>query len=404
MVTEMEVMKTMKKFALFLTIIMATGLLSACAPAVSEAGAENLRLVCLNIGKADCMLLLYQEEAFLIDTGYEQNWTALETMLRQYGVNRLNGVFLTHCHEDHLGGLMPLAKSDIAVDAWYAARIYSGVTADQHPAVLAAAVRNDSVTWLEAGDTLSVGSDGKFTVLGPLTLNTDNENNNSLVMRFSCGQGSILFAGDMKEDEEYELLQASAFSSCDVLKAGHHGDNKATTKAMLKIVQPKAAIILTDSREEPDTPAVSTLKRLDSVGCKSYISQDFSDALLVTLKKGKTPEVTDVEWDNVPKRAENISLSMNVGNDTLTVNNQGSEELNLNGCMVYSTKGNELLTLPDVTVAAGGQTVIGTRTTKTGADVYLDAKRVWNKKNLDRAILYDAYGRILTCTDNGIAE
>ena len=393
----------MKKCALILTLTLMAGLFSSCA--LSETGANGeLRLVCLNIGKADCMLLLYQDEAYLIDTGYEQNWPALEAMLRQYGVNRLNGVFLTHCHEDHLGGLMKLAKSDIQVNAWYAAQIYYGLTADQHPAVLAAAVRNENVSWLEAGNRISVGSDGAFTVLGPLTLNPNNENNNSLVMRFSCGQGSILFAGDMKEDEEYELLQAGVFSSCDVLKAGHHGDNNATGKQMLKIVQPKIAIILTDSREEPDTPASSTLKRLDEIGCAVYISQDFHDALLITLKKGQKPAVANVEWNGAPKRAEKVSLSIDVSQDTLTIYNHGSETLDLAGCCFYSTKGNELMDLPDATVAPGGQIVIGTKATNGGADVYLDAKRIWNKKNLDRAILYDAYGRVLACTDNGFTE
>lgn len=393
----------MKKCALLLALVLMTGMLSSCAVSETD-GEESARLVCLNIGKADCMLLLYQNEAYLIDTGYEQNWPALETMLRQYGVTRLNGVFLTHCHEDHEGGLTKLAKSDIAVDAWYAPRIYSGVSEALHPAVRAAAVRNASVSWLEAGNRIAVGGDGAFTVLGPLTMNADNENNNSLVMRFSCGQGSILFTGDMKEDEEYELLQAGAFSSCDVLKVGHHGDNKATGKKMLKIVQPGVAVILTDSREEPDTPASSTLKRLDNVGCVSYISQDFSDALLITLKKGQKPAVTDVVWDNVPKRAEKISLSMDAENDILIVYNGGNTTLNLSGCMVYSTKGNELLTLPDAEVAAGGQIVIGTKSTDSGADIFLNAKKVWNKKNLDRAVFYDAYGRVLACTDNGITE
>ena len=393
----------MKKCALLLILVLMMGLLSSCAVSETDSG-EAAYLVCLNIGKADCMLLLYQNEAYLIDTGYEQNWPALETMLRQYGVTRLNGVFLTHCHEDHEGGLLALAKSDIAVDAWYAPHIYYGISEALHPAVQAAAMRNASVSWLEAGNRIAVGGDGAFTVLGPLTVNADNENNNSLVMRFACGQGSILFTGDMKEDEEYELLQAGAFSSCDVLKVGHHGDNKATGKKMLKIVQPSVAVILTDSREEPDTPASSTLKRLDNVGCVSYISQDFSDALEITLKKGQKPAVTDVVWDNVPKRAENISLSMDAENDTLTVYNQGNETLNLNGCWVYSTKGNELFILPDAAVAAGGQIVIGTKSTGGGADLYLTAKKVWNKKNLDRAIFYDAYGRVLACTDNGFTE
>ncbi len=390
--------------AVILIFLLTAVLLSSCAPAVSETGVDgDLRLICLNAGKADCMLLMYQDEAYLIDTGYEQTWPALEAMLRQYGVDRLNGVFLTHCHEDHMGGLAKLAQSGIGVDAWYAAGIYSGAESD-HPAVLAAGERNEGVTWLEAGNTISVGGDGAFFVLGPLTLDAGNENNNSLVMRFSCGQGSILFAGDMKEDEEYELLNAGAFSSCDVLKAGHHGDNNATTKNMLKIVQPKAAVILTDSREETDTPAASTLKRLGEVGCKVYVSQDFHDALMVSLKKGRQPEVTDVEWDGVPKRAENVTLVIDAARDTLTIYNRGDQALSLEGGCFYSTKGNELLALPDISVPAGDQIVIGTKATDGGADVYLDEKRVWNKKKLDRAILYDAWGRVLACTDNGFPE
>jgi glyoxylase-like metal-dependent hydrolase (beta-lactamase superfamily II) len=156
----------MKKCALLLILVLMTSMLSSCAVSETDGG-EAAQLVCLNIGKADCMLLMYQNEAYLIDTGYEQNWPALEAMLRQYGVTRLNGVFVTHCHEDHEGGLMALAKSDTAVDAWYAPRIYYGITEALHPAVQAAAVRNASVSWLEAGNRLTVGSDGSFSVLGP---------------------------------------------------------------------------------------------------------------------------------------------------------------------------------------------------------------------------------------------
>ncbi|MBR4539573.1 MAG: hypothetical protein IKO52_12135, partial [Clostridia bacterium] len=152
------------------------------------------------------------------------------------------------------------------------------------------------------------------------------------------------------------------------------------------------------------TPAASTLKRLAEVGCSVYISQDFHDALLITLKKGQKPLVSDVEWDGAPKRAEKISLSIDVSQDTLTIYSQGSETLNLAGCCFYSTKGNELMALPDTTVAPGGQIVIGTKATKGSADIYLDEKRLWHKKSLDRAVLYDAYGRVLACTDNGFTE
>ena len=52
----------MKKCALLLILVLMTGLLSSCAVSETDSG-EAAYLVCLNIGKADCMLLLYQNEA-----------------------------------------------------------------------------------------------------------------------------------------------------------------------------------------------------------------------------------------------------------------------------------------------------------------------------------------------------
>ena len=149
-------------------------LFTGCQAVISESADASVQLLCLNIGKADCMLLLYGGNAYLIDTGYEQTWPALETALSQFHITHLNGVFLTHCHEDHQGGLIPLAKSEIPVDTWYAARIFYDQKESKHPAKLAAAERGEEVTWLDAGTVIPVGKDAGFTVLGPLSVNTDN--------------------------------------------------------------------------------------------------------------------------------------------------------------------------------------------------------------------------------------
>ena len=367
-------------------------ILTGCQPVFSESADTSAQLLCLNIGKADCMLLLYGGDAYLIDTGYEQTWPALETALSQFGITRLNGVFLTHCHEDHQGGLMPLAKSNIAVDAWYASRIFYDQKESKHPAKLAAAERGQEVTWLDAGAVIPVGSDASLTVLGPLSVNMDNENNNSLVLRFDSPQSSILLAGDMKEEEEYELLDA-----------GDHGDSKATSKAFLEAVRPKAAIILTSTAEEPDTPANSTVRQLDKIGCQVYVSQEFHDTALFTLSGGEV-SVEDVTWQGVPARMENVRLSIDVQQDTVTIQNTGKDALALTGYMLYSTKGNDLLALPDVTLPSGGQYVIGSGETAAATDLTWRKKRVWNDSKFDMGILYDAFGRPIACADNGITE
>ncbi len=378
-------------------------LLSGCGAANSESREDAVRLLCLNIGKADCMLLLYRDSAYLIDAGYEQTWPALQTALAQYSVTKLNGVFLTHCHEDHQGGLMPLAESDVAVDAWYAARIFYDQKESKHPAKLAAAQRGQEVVWLDAGMEIAVGDDGRFTVLGPLTVNTDNENNNSLVLRFDSPESSILLTGDMKEDEEFELLDAGLLSPCDLLKVGHHGDNNATSKALLEAVRPKAAVILTSTAEEPDTPAESPLRRLDRIGCAVYVSQEARDALLFTLQDGEI-SVEDVSWQGVPERAEGIRLAIDTARDTVTIFNENASPLPLNGFALYSTKGNELMELPDGTLQPGGQYVIGTDESTVSIDARWRKKRVWNLANTDIGILYDAYGRPIAVADNGIQD
>ena len=378
-------------------------LFTGCQAVISENADASVQLLCLNIGKADCMLLLYGGNAYVIDTGYEQTWPALKTALSQFGITHLNGVFLTHCHEDHQGGLMPLAKSDIAVDAWYAARIFYDQKESKHPAKLAAAERGAEVTWLDAGAVIPVGSDAGFTVLGPLSVNTDNENNNSLVLRFDSPQGSILLAGDMKEEEEYELLDAGVLTPCDLLKVGHHGDNKATSKDLVEAVRPKAAIILTSTAEEPDTPAESTVRQLDRIGCKIYVSQEFHDAALFTLSGGEV-SVEDVAWEGAPERMENVHLAIETAQDTVTIQNTGNSALRLAGYALYSTKGNDLLIIPDVTVQPGGQYVIGSGETTIATDLTWRKKRVWNDSKFDMGILYDAFGRPIAWAHNGITE
>ena len=384
--------------------LVLAGLFCAFPSLAETASGDETSLLCLNIGKADCMLLTHQNHHYLIDTGYAHTWPALQTALSQAGITRLDGVFLTHCHEDHDGALLSLAESGIAVDAWYAPP-FSIEAEDMslHPAVLAAGRRGQEVIWLSSGMTVSAGENAVFTVLGPLRLNTENENNNSLVMTFSCSRGRILLTGDMKEEEAADLMAAGLFSPCDLLKVSHHGDNKTISKAILAAIRPKAAVILTDTRQEPDTPAPSILKMLSQAGCQTVVSQDVHDAVRFTLTD-KTIDVEDVRWNGIPERTAALQLSISTGDDTVTIRNTGSVPVSLKDYVLFSTKGNETLTLSDAELSPGGRRVIGSLSTKGGADETWPDKKIWNKKKRDVAILYDNWGRPVASADNGITD
>lgn len=392
-----------KKNRLFVLLMILCGLIP-CATAGSGAAQKNaVKLYCLNIGKADCMLLLCGDKTYLIDSGYEHSFPALKTALSQLNITHLDGVFLSHCHQDHAGGLLQLFESDLAIDKIYAADIYYDVKENKHPAVLAAKERNMKVHFLRQGDIVTIDEDTSFTVLGPVHRDEENENNNSLVMRFASPHGSILFAGDMKLEEESDLLERNLFSPCDVLKCGHHGDDKATSTALIRALRPQCAVILTDSREEKDTPSMDTLNRLRSYKVTPYVSQDSQDALCLTLFNGDV-QVEDVAWPSIPKRIENLQMKMNIKDDLITLKNTGKENISFSDAILYSSNGNDVYPLPDISLKPNETYLIGSKKTDTQVDFKIDKKSVWHEKKLDTAILYDAYGRILAATDNGKPE
>ena len=84
--------------------------------------------------------------------------------------------------------------------------------------------------------------------------------------------------------------------------------------------------------------------------------------------------------------------------------NNGNEPLPLNGCLLYSSKGDDLLSLPDAVIQPGQAYVIGSKTTAGNADYTWSKKRVWHQSKFDAAVLYDVYGRAIARTNNGLSE
>lgn len=376
---------------------------AAPAKTASDVASSQTHLAVLNVGKADCLLLFVQDKTYLIDAGWERTYGTLQEALKQYGVTRLDGVFLTHCHKDHEGGLMRLAKSSLPVDAWYASSIYYDVKDGQHPLVLAAAERNTEPVWLNAGDEIKISDTAFIRVLGPIVQDTENENNNSMVLYVESPDGTMLLAADMKQEEENTLLEAGVVPSANVLKVGHHGDSGASSDWFVRTVKPELAIISTSTKEEFDTPAASVLKRLSLHGATAVVTQDFTYGIYVTLHEGRA-YYQDIKWV-IPDYSQGIRASINVSEDLLTLRNSMSEDISLKGWTLYSSRGDTTVQLPDdAVIPANGVYKIGTHSTGANASVILSINRLWHKSKYDQCTLYDAAGNIVVVTDNGMPE
>ena len=265
-------------------------------PGQTPARAESeVKALFINVGKADAALLFLGDQRILVDTGHKDSYDALESALASYGVDHLDGVFITHTDKDHVGGLKKLLKSDVVVEQVYASTLHSEGDAENHPVYEATQKRDIPLRWLRAGEVIEVG-ECTLHILGPLDRDNTDEDNNSLVIDVRTPEGNLLLTGDMKKEEEGSLLHADVIPEATVLKVAHHGEDDSTSALFLRRVKPQWAIISTDTKEEPDTAADAVLARLWEVKSGVAITQSATLGILVTLQDGQaTAEQIDYQ-------------------------------------------------------------------------------------------------------------
>ena len=98
-------MKKLICFLLLCLVLLQTNIRESNADDTQE-----LSLLAINVGKADCLLLRSGETAYLIDTGTKKTADQVLEVLNACGVDHLNGIFLTHTHADHAGTFVLCVK------------------------------------------------------------------------------------------------------------------------------------------------------------------------------------------------------------------------------------------------------------------------------------------------------
>ena len=264
----------MKKFVCFLCLCLCLCLClfqGAICESANPDDIQELSLLAINVGKADCLLLQSGDSAYLIDTGTKKTADRVLEILTLCGVDHLNGIILTHTHADHAGGLKEIIEAGFPVDTIYAPAFYT--------------LKKEDVVWLNSGDEIPLDG-GRLKVLGPIE-KSDVENNNSLVLLAEGGGGTILLTGDMEFPEEQTLLRAGLLSPVDALKIGNHGEGDATSEMFIAAVVPSLAVISTNTEEEPDTPDPRVMKLLEQYQVQVVQTQETDIGVLITIKDGQ---------------------------------------------------------------------------------------------------------------------
>lgn len=253
-----------KPAALFAGLISA----SLCL-AVGFSWAEPLlgegRFTMLDVGQGQALLLQSGGKTFLVDCGgdYSQDAADItaETLLSQ-GIDRLDGIILTHYDADHAGG-MEYLLTRIDTDLLLMPHsLDEGGVGEK----LAALVPDGTKTIAE--DLILSYDEVQLTVYAPFSYNSGNES--SLCVLFQTENCDILITGDRSQDGEGLLLKYHELPQLDVLVAGHHGSKYSTSQALLEATQPQYAFISVGADNSYGHPTQEVLDRLREFGCMIY--------------------------------------------------------------------------------------------------------------------------------------
>jgi competence protein ComEC len=293
----------------------------------------KLHVYFLDVGQGDSALIVSPEgRTVLVDTGPASAVNHLVNRLPDLLAARLDLVVLTHPAPDHYGALEAIQK---VADPRRLLEPQLPESSSEYDALLTT-IASRGVEILSPAPNPSqpeelmkvpLGGGAELTVLWPRAPNVPlipvkgaMHQANSIVLRLTHGETSVLFAGDARSETEAELLKRKATLHATLLKVGVHGADTATSGELLRKVRPRAAIISVGAGNSLGAPAGKVLERLKAAETRVFRTDkdgevhavsDGKQFVLTTqrLAAGESPNIQHV-FQPVEEQSPDLLLAL----------------------------------------------------------------------------------------------
>lgn len=269
-----------KKYTVILTIIfmILAGAFELFQGTVAITPSEDLKVHFLDVGQGDSIFIeLPTNETILIDASIKDASNKIINYLREENVSKIDYVFATHPHSDHIGGMSAVIKA-FDIGQIYMPKAVT-TTKTYENLLLTIKDKNLKIKAAKAGNTIIDTDDLKLVVLAPNQDSYESLNNYSIVLKLTYKEKSFLFMGDAETLSEKEI---TGDIQADVLKVGHHGSRTSTSQAFLNKVNPSYAVISVGLNNDYKHPHQEVIDRLEKKNIKIYRTDQNGDIMFTT--------------------------------------------------------------------------------------------------------------------------
>ncbi len=267
------------------------------------------RIVALDVGQGDAILIQSKNHAVLVDTGKPH--TGVVSGLARQHVRQLDAVLITHHDDDHFGALSEVLRCVPTKQVLVASDALS-CTCENCRELMAKAQRAP-VQGLDVGDTFRVG-EIQCRVLSPSEFRNEGGNEDSIVLKVTAPQESqgalesqsisgsrgtsesqhtsehqstsgsqgtsswtALLTGDAENEVISELCKDGSIGQVDIFKVGHHGSRAAVDDETAQALSPAISLVSVGEGNRYGHPNAQTVESLLKSGSRVERTDEHGD-------------------------------------------------------------------------------------------------------------------------------